>query len=115
MFHSVDLRAFCHATEDAARVEKALRTLSPEASIDTEATEGHHGNPILMLRCRLQKDDAINAFWRRVKAAGLLEMILDQLDDRIDEDAVLHFRFDKQNAYKSSLQLAKNEDAIALR
>jgi len=115
MFHSVDLRAFCHATEDAARVEKALHTLSSEVSIDTEATEGHHGNPILMLSCRLQKDDAINSFWRRVKDAGLLERILENLDGRIDEDAVLHLRFDKQDAYSGSLALAKNDDVIVVR
>ncbi|TLZ67497.1 MAG: exosome subunit, partial [Methanobacteriota archaeon] len=73
------------------------------------------GNPILMLRCRLQKDDAINSFWRRVKDAGLLERILKNLDERIDEDAVLHLRFDKQNAYNGSLALAKNDDVIAVR
>jgi len=115
MFHSVDLRAYCHATEEAARVEKALRILCLEASIDTEATEGHHGNPIVMLKCRLQKDDAINAFWRRVKDAGLLEKILDNLDERIDEDAVLHLRFNKQKAYEGSLELAKNDDVIVAR
>jgi len=115
MFHSVDLRAYCHATEEVSRVEKALRAVCPDGAIDTEAIEGHHGNPILILKCRVQKDDAINAFWRRVKDVGLLEKILENLEERVDEDAVLHLRFDKQNAYEGSFELATNDDVIAVR
>jgi len=114
MFHSVELRAHCHATEEEARVWKALRTLSPDGTIETEPAEGHHGNPILLMRCRIQKDDVIAAFWRRVKGAGLLDRILETLDERIDEDAVLHLRFDKQKAFAGAIELALDADAIAV-
>lgn len=115
MFHSVEFRAYVHATEDETRVERAMRTLSPEGTIETEAAEGHHGNPILMKRLRIQKDDAITAFWRRVKEAGLLEKILEDLEARIDEDAVLHLRFDKQAAHRGSIELARTDDVISVR
>jgi hypothetical protein len=78
MFHSVEFRAHCHATEEEARVDRAFRALCPEGTIETERTEGHHGNPILLKRLRIQKDDAIAAFWRRVKDAGLLDRIIEQ-------------------------------------
>jgi hypothetical protein len=114
MFHSVEFRAHCHATEEEARVDRAIRTLCPEGTIETERTEGHHGNPILLKRLRIQKDDAIAAFWRRVKDAGLLDRILEDLDARIDEDAVLRVRFDKQSAYQGSIELARTDDVIAV-
>jgi len=114
MFHSVEFRAHCHATEEEERVDRAIRTLCPEGTIETERTEGHHGNPILLKRLRIQKDDAIAAFWRRVKDAGLLDRILEDLDARIDEDAVLHLRFDKQSAYNGSIELARTDDVIAV-
>ena len=115
MFHSVEFRAHVHATEDETKVEQAIRTLSPEGTIDTERSEGHHGNPILLKRLRIQKDDAIQGFWRRAKAAGVLDAILADLDARIDDDAVLHVRFDKQSAYRGSIELARNDDVIAVR
>ena len=105
MFHSVELRAHCHATEEEVRVGKAVRTVCPDGTIETEPAEGHHGNPILLMRCRIQKDDVIAAFWRRVKGAGLLDRILEALDERIDEDAVLHLRFDKQKAFAGAIEL----------
>ncbi len=115
MFHSVEFRAHVHATEDEMRVERAMRALSMDGTIETEKTEGHHGNPILLKRLRVQKDDAIAAFWRRVKEAGPVEKILEELDARIDEDAVLHLRFDKQAAFRGSIELATADDVIAVR
>lgn len=115
MFHSVEFRAHVHATEEEGRVEQAFRTLCPEGSIEKEASEGQHGNPIVLMRCRIQKDDAIKAFWTRVKDAGLLEKILQDLDDRVDEDATLHVRFDKQKAYSGTIDLARDGDVIAVR
>jgi RNA binding exosome subunit len=114
MFHSVELRAHCHATEEEARVEKALRTLCPDGTIETERAEGHHGNPILLMRCRIQKDDVIAGFWSRVKDAGLVDKILESLEERIDEDAVLHLRFDKQKAFAGTIELAQDDDVIAV-
>ncbi len=114
MFHSVEFRVHCHATEEEARVDRAIRTLCPEGTIETERTEGHHGNPILLKRLRIQKDDAIAAFWRRVKDAGLLDRIIEDLDARIDEDAVVRVRFDKQSAYHGSIELARTDDVIAV-
>src|SRR2546427_9520097 len=115
MFHSVELRAHCHATEEESRVGKALRTVCPDGTIETEPAEGHHGNPILLMRCRIQKDDVIGAFWRRVKVAGLLDRILETLDERIDEDAVLHIRVDTQKAFAGAIELPPGAEAIAVR
>jgi RNA binding exosome subunit len=115
MFHSVELRAHVHATEDETRVERAMRTLSPDGTIESEAAEGVHGNPIVLKRLRIQTNEAITAFWGRLKAAGLLEKVLEDLDARVDEDVVLHLRFDKQAAHRGSIEPARTDDVISVR
>ena len=115
MFHSVELRAYCHATEEEARVEKALRTLTPGGEIETNKAEGHHGNPILLMTCRLRQAGEIAGFWRRVKEAGALPHVLEDLDQRIDEEAVLHLRFDKQRAFEGAIELARHDDVVVVR
>jgi len=114
MFHNVELRAHCHATEEPERVERALRTLSPDCEPEMEKAEGHYGNPILLMRCRLE-GDAIDGFWRRVRDAGVLPRILDGLEDRVDENAVLHVRLDKQRAFAGEIDLTLHDDVIAVR
>jgi len=115
MFHSVELRTYCHATEDEERVRRALRTLAPDCDPSTERLEGAHGNPILLLTCRLERREAIEGFWRRVRDAGALPQALEGIADRMDDDAVLHLRFAKQRAFVGGIELARDDDAIAVR
>jgi len=114
MFHSVDLRAFCHATEDEDRVERALGTLCPRCRPVVEKSEGHHGNPILLMTCRIDGAEAIANFWRGFKEAGALEGVLRDIEHRVDEDAVLHLRVDKQKAFGGTIELARHDDVIAI-
>ena|SRR5437867_3387893 len=114
MFHSVELRAYCHATEEEDRVARALQTLSPDAP-KVERTEGHHGNPILLMECRIADRDGIANFWGRIKEAGVLPQVLEGLQDRIDGDAVLHLRIDKQRAFAGAIELARHDDVISVR
>lgn len=115
MFHSVELRTYCHATEDEARVEQAMRTAWPDRTPQAEALEGHHGNPLVRMTVRLEKPREIETFWRRLKAAGAIESLVETLDERVDDDAVLHFRLDKQKACGGTLELAHHDDVIAVR
>jgi len=115
MFHSVELRAYAHATEDEGRVETALRTLCADGDITLDKTEGHYGNPIVLMTSRLEKPPEIQAFWRRLGEVGVLADILETIDDRVDEDAVLHLRFDKQKAFEGTIDLARHDDVVVCR
>ena len=54
--HYVDLRAFCYATEDEERVERALMTYLPEdVELDRAVSEGHHGDRIVVLSARVER------------------------------------------------------------
>lgn len=115
MFRWVELRAFCHATEDEERVVAAIHTLLPEADADRQALEGHHGNPIVALTARTEKAREAEAFWRRIADGFGRDALLRDMEDRLDDDGVFHVRVDKQAAYQGSVVPATTDDVIAVR
>jgi len=99
MFHWVEARAFCHATEDEEKVVAAIRTLLPEGDVKRETLEGHFGNPLVSLVVRVDAAAAMKAFWRRLADALGKDELGRDLEARIDEDFVYHLRVDKGEAY----------------
>lgn len=114
MFHWLELRGYCHATEDESKVEKAMRSLSPSGRLLRQATEGHFGNPLLVLEIREESAAEIENFWRQLEAAGVLSQLARTLRDRVDENCVLHFRLDKQAAYLGRISLSAGDDTLAV-
>jgi RNA binding exosome subunit len=111
--HYVDLRAFCYATEDDARVERALRTFLPEDhEIERDGTEGHHGDRILVLSARSETADAVRHVLDRLGDLEEIERVRDELDERVDENCSLFLRLDKQAALSGDVRLG---DGITLR
>jgi RNA binding exosome subunit len=105
-FHYVDVRAFCYATEDERRVETALRTLLPEdTEIDRTESEGHHGDRIVVRSARVENADGIRHVLSRLASAPEFGRILDELDDRVDENCSLFVRLDKQAAFRGEVRL----------
>ncbi len=112
-FHYVDLRAFCYATEDEDRVEAALRHYLPEDYPVERAThEGHHGDEIVVLSARVDNADDVRTVMDRVLEAGEGERIIEEIEDRVDEDCSFHLRLDKQAAYDGESALG---DGLHLR
>jgi hypothetical protein len=109
-FHYVDLRTFSYATEDDAAVERALRTFLPEEpELEGVVTEGHHGDPILVLSVRLENADDVRAVLDRLSALSTAEhdRLLAELDERVDEDCSLFVSFDKQAAARGEVALGE--------
>lgn len=105
-FHYIDLRTFCYATEDEARVEAALRTFLPEEyELDRAVSEGHHGDRIVVLSTRVDNADDIRYVLDRIDELADIDRVVDELDDRVDEDCSLFLRFDKQAAYQGRIEL----------
>ena len=115
MFHWLELRAFCHATEDEEKVLAALQTVLPEAKVQRATLEGHFGNPLLALTVRTEKAADIRAAWRRIVDALGREEVLAGLGQRIDDEVVYHLRIDKQRAYLGAITKAARGDVIDLR
>lgn len=116
--HYVDLRAFCYATEDEPRVERALRAYLPEGTeLDREETTGHHGDRIVVLSARVATADAVRYVLDRVRELDEFDDVLAELDDRVDDNCSFHLSLDKQAAYQgerrrgSGLQLRAKVEA----
>ncbi|MFB6352494.1 MAG: RNA-binding protein [Halobacteriales archaeon] len=103
--HYIDLRAFCYATEDEVRVERALRTyLPPDVELERAETTGHHGDPIVVLSARIETADEIRAVLETVRELDDFAGVLDELDDRVDENCAFHLSLDKQAAADGVVQ-----------
>jgi RNA binding exosome subunit len=114
-FHYVDLRAFCYVTEDEGLVEDALRRLLPEAvDLDRAESEGHYGDPILVLSVRVEETAAIEAVLDSLADLPATERdrLSEELDERVDEDCSLFVSLDKQAACTGEVRLG---DGIAMR
>jgi len=115
MFHWLEVRAFCHATEDEDRVVAAVRTVLPEGETRRETVQGHFGNPLVALTVRTETAKEIREAWRRIAEAFGKEEVLRDLEQRLDEDAVYHLRIDKQRAYLGTIERAGPGDVIDVR
>ena len=112
-FHYVDLRTFCYETEQATRVERALRTLLPEAfEVARTESEGHHGDRIVVLSARVENADGVRHVLARLTELPEFERLLDELDDRVTDNTELFLRLDKQAAFRGDI---RRGDGITLR
>ncbi len=115
MFHWIELRTFCHATEEEARVLAAMRLILPEAEPARQALEGQFGYPLVILTARAETATLVRVLWQRVLAALGKEEVLRGLEDRLDAHGVYHLRLDKQKAYLGRIELTASADVITFR
>ncbi len=110
--------AVVYSTEDKEKVGEAMATLFPfEFEIMVSEAKGHYGNPLLYLEVEISKKRQIKEFWNY-----LMELLGDQrrflvnmLEEKIDDQGVLHIRIDKQKAYLGEVELTEGGDAIVVR
>lgn len=110
--HWVLARAYCHATEDERRVGEALSTAVSGGTASQQRLAGQFGNPVLVVSRRLELSEDLRATWQRWADAKLPEDLFPDLDARVDDEGVLHFRLDKQEAAEGRLRLQRGADAI---
>lgn len=112
-FHYIDLRTFSYATEAEERVLGALETLLPEeAEIERAESEGHHGDPIVVLSTRVERAGEMEYVLEKLRGSVDFETIRSELDDRVDENNALFLQLDKQAAAQGEVALG---DGITLR
>jgi hypothetical protein len=112
-FHYVDLRAFCYATEDERRVESALRTfLPPEFEVERQENTGYHGDRIVVLSARVENADGVRHVLSRVAELPDLDAVLEELDERVDDNCAFYLTLDKQAAFRGEV---RRGDGLTLR
>jgi RNA binding exosome subunit len=112
-FHYVELRAFAYATEDDKRVAEAIETFLPdETELTRNESAGHYGDRIVVLSTRVERADDIRHVLGQVATAPDIDAVVDELDDRIDDNCSFFLTFDKQDAYSGNVTRG---DGITLR
>jgi RNA binding exosome subunit len=117
----VEMTALVHATEDEAKVRKAIMNLLPPG-IDPPAFEaiklqGYYGDPITTLKLNVKhRRPATELLEHIVKRLSSLDLqtLRDELPQRIDESKNLYIRLDKQKAYTGKAVL-ETHDSIRVK
>ncbi len=112
----IDIRVFAHATEDPAKVQKAVQNLLPKELGQTLVFEktnctGHHGNPIILFTDELTDKKLLPKAIEKIGAElGVLDKEELQRDLKLHiEKGNLYLRFDKQSAFLGALKFSQND------
>jgi RNA-binding protein len=112
--HHITFRTSVAATESDDRVKTALSLFLFDNETKATLTEGHFGNPIIVLEGKDRGKDCAR-FMELVKSSlceDELETLKNERCERIDDDCCFHIRFDKQAAYGGKVRIAMTSDAI---
>lgn len=129
MIHYINLRVIAHSTEDYSRVRAALDLFLRNATgksenevtdelVEVTDIEGHYGNSSVMLSSQItRKSDSVRLarFIREQMSPEDIELLCDEMPDRLDDEQVFHMRFDKQAAFLGDLALCSSSDAITVK
>jgi len=121
------LRVTAHATEDRDRVISALKFLLPDVirnssdideQINSMVVEGHYGNLMALYSLDFKRKAETSALMNRLVSElskSQRDELFRQLDERLDDQLMLHLRFSKQEAYSGKLVTESSSDAIAVK
>ncbi|MBQ8179279.1 MAG: exosome protein [Candidatus Methanomethylophilaceae archaeon] len=112
-FHWLRVQTFCYATERRELLEETMAELLGTDEFTEEISEGEHGNVMTILEARLTKQREFNALFRKL-GPGICSWLLEDMENRVDEDCVFYMRLDKQSAVQGTYEVAHHGDVIAI-
>ena len=112
-FHWVRVQTFCYATEKRELLEETMAELLGTDEFQEDISEGEHGNIMTILETRLTKQREFNSLFKKL-GPEICQWILDDIDNRIDEDCVFYMRLDKQKAVQGIYEVAHHGDVVAI-
>lgn len=113
VFHWVRVQTFCYATEKRELLEETMTELLGTDEFEEEISEGEHGNVMTILEARLTKQREFNALFRKL-GPEICGWIVEDIDNRIDDDCVFYIRLDKQKAVQGQYEVAHHGDVVAI-
>ena len=105
---SLHFRTFVHESEDEQKVIEAMHFATGLEEFDRDTTEGHHGNKIVILEGHIKDKKAVKAFFKRMSKEDI-QVLLDTLENRVDEECFIFLRLDKQKAYLQELAMTTTD------
>ena len=112
-FHWVRVQTFCYATEKRELLEETMTELLGTDEFQEDISEGEHGNIMTILETRLTKQREFNSLFKKL-GPEICQWILDDIDNRIDEECVFYMRLDKQKAVQGIYEVAHHGDVVAI-
>jgi RNA binding exosome subunit len=112
-FHWLRIETFCYATEKEDLVSQTFRDLVGTDEFQTDVSESEHGNQMLIMQHMVTKQKEMDEIFARL-GKGLLQDLMDDLENRIDEDCVFYTRLDKQKAVCGEYGVAHHGDVISI-
>ncbi len=122
--HHVRLTTFIQATEDEDKVLDAIATFIPEeideddVIFDIDETKGFFGNPIKVVNVEIKRSKAVRQFldyFKEILSEEDREYLLENIDEKVDEEGTLYVRFNKQKAYLGDVEIDEGADVIQVR
>ncbi len=112
-FQYLRFRTFVNATESEERVSMAMTKVTGQEEFKRIETQGHHGNPIVILETELRRKRDIREFFSLLDKDDV-QRLLDSLEDRVDEDCHFYMRLGKQEAYLGRVTMTVDHDVIQI-
>ena len=116
----LDVQASVQATEDAEKVETAIKQIFPQDIRDnlhfkTTKLRGHYHNPILRIETQLTQHSLVrqtlSAIGQKLPSKDR-DQIAHTFASRINTKGHLFLRFDKQEAYQGRVRIINRGDSI---
>ncbi len=113
-FHWMRVQTFCYATERKELLEETMEILLGDADEYSEdESVGEHGNTMTILEARFTKQRQYRRLFTEL-GKSVRDWIVEDIDNRIDEDCVFYIRLDKQKAVQGEYVPAHHGDVIAI-
>ena len=112
-FHWIRVQTFCYATERQDLIEDTLKELLGEIEFEEEISESEHGNTMMILETRVTKQREFTELFSKL-SDEVLDFILENIDNRVDEDDMFYIRLDKQKAVQGIYEIAHHGDVISI-
>ena len=112
----IDIRVFAHATEDATKVQTAVKNLLTPELADTvvfeqTSLEGHHRNSITVFTAKLTDEKQLPLTVQKI-GQGLSALDREALGNDVQlhlEKCNLYLRFDKQSAFCGNFKFTQTD------
>ncbi|MCQ2070734.1 MAG: exosome protein [archaeon] len=113
VFHWLRTETFCYATEKEDLVGETFMELIGTDEFDSDISESEHGNQMTILQSMMTKQkDMVRLFTNL--GPDMLQVIKDDIDNRVDEDCIFYIRLDKQKAVCGKYAMAHHGDVISI-
>lgn len=111
-FRWIKSRVMIYSTEDEELVTKMFEELVGTDEYEQDIAEGELGNKTLILEANLSRRRDIDGLFDRL-GEDVIRWILDEIEERIDEDCSFFFRLDKQKAVTGEYVIGSGGDVVS--